>query len=64
MENEAPPQDFVLDGSMLGYGWRPTQAVLAKRQPKAAFTPGLKSHEKRWNSTALPNDSKVLRAFF
>ena len=64
MENEAPPQDFVLDGSMLGYGWRPTQALLARRQPKAAFTPGLKSHEKRWNSTALPNDSKVLRAFF
>jgi hypothetical protein len=49
---------------MLGYGWRPTQGVLAKRLPKAAFTPGLKSHEKRWNSTALPNDSKVLRAFF
>lgn len=64
MENEAPPQDFVLDGSMLGYGWRPTQGVPAKRQPKAAFTPGLKSSEKRWNSTALPNDSKVLRAFF
>ena len=64
MENEAPPQDFVLDGSMLGYGWRPTQGVPAKRLPKAAFTPGLKSHEKRWNSTALPNVSKVLRAFF
>jgi len=46
MENAAPPQDFVLDGSMLGYGWRPTQGVLAKRLPKAAFTPGLKSHEK------------------
>ena len=64
MENEALPQDFVLDGSMSGYGWRPTQGVPAKRLPKAAFTPGLKSSEKRWNSAALPNDSKVLRAFF
>lgn len=56
MENAARPQDFVLDGRMLGYGWRPTQGVPAKRQPKAAFTPDLKSREKRWNSTALPND--------
>ena len=64
MENAARPQDFVLDGRMLGYGWRPTQGVQAKRQPKAAFTSDLKSREKRWNSTALPNHSKVLRAFF
>jgi hypothetical protein len=64
MENAARPQDFVLDGSMFGYGWRPTQGMPTKRQAKAAFTPDLKSREKRWNSTALPNDSKVLRAFF
>lgn len=64
MENAARPQDFVLDGRMFGYGWRPTQGMPTKRQAKAAFTPGLKSREKRWNSTALPNDSKVLRAFF
>lgn len=64
MENAARLQDFVLDGSTFGYGWRPTQGMPTKRQAKAAFTPGLKSREKRWNSTALPNDSKVLRAFF